>query len=255
MMQKFKIITVLVFVSTIFCGIMILQASAEESSAQRPAAERNAAIRTEIENLRKSADQAQTEGRNDEAEQMRAEAVNLAEQLRIENQQKQLNQLDQDVERLRHITQEAEEIRSRIAQQTGQPSAPAIQAQPQRLGRGQLPPAAGARRGARGQRQNLPVIPRPGLQMVVDNIPQMIDQLRNAFDNNIERVQNAYERIRGRLEDMQTENQRMRNENERLRDENQRLRDENQKLRDRLQEQEPRRPRAGEGQTDTFEQP
>ncbi len=165
---------------------------------------------------------------------IRIETNNAPEQQQVVAPRRQLNQLDQDIERLRQITREAEEIRNRIAQEQGQIPRPSAQPMPQapRRGRGQIPSATVVLpRAGQGQRQNQPLLSRPGVQAVINNMPQMIDQLRNAFNNNLDRIQNTYQRIQGRLTNMQAENQR-------LRDENQQLRDENQKLRKRLQDKE-----------------
>ena len=152
--------------------------------------------------------------------------------------------MNQDIERLRQITREAEEIRARITRDSQQPEGQRPQPQPQSQRRNlrQLPPPVGAvRPGMQGPRQNLPLLSRPGMQRIIDNIPQMIDQLRDTFNNNVERVHSAYQKLQEKLQNIQSENERLRNENQQLRDENQRLRN-------RLQEIAPRRSSVGQAE-------
>jgi cell shape-determining protein MreC len=233
MKQKLKIIMLLVFAPVLLCGIAVLQVTAQESQKSLNIGD--------LTNFRLGADKAlidQLDQRTDEAEQIRRE---------IENQERrqQLGQMNQDIERLRQIMKEAEEIRARIARESQLNDAfrPQPQPQLQRQNLRQLPSSAP---GIMEPRPDTPALSRPGVQRIIDNIPQMIDQLREAFNNNIERVHNTYQRIQEKMINLQSEN-------ERLRIENQQLRDENQRLRNRLQEIEPRR--APAGQVDTFGQP
>ena len=227
MKQEFKIISLLFLVSIVLCGIMVLQAAAQDAEGQR--AVRDTAARSV-----------------DRPAQAPRETDRRPDQVQGNTDQGQLRQIDAEIERLRQMIREAEEIRANIARQAGQPQAQAPM-------RGQRPeavqqaqPGTAARPGAPGQ--NVPVVPRPGARAVIDNIPQMIDQLRNALNNNVERIHNAYQRIQQRLTNLEEENQR-------LRDENRDLRNQNQQLRARLQEREPRIPTTGERATETVERP
>jgi hypothetical protein len=157
-------------------------------------------------------------------------------------QRQQPGQMDQDIERLRQIMREAEEIRARIARESQLNDAFRPQPQPQPQNLRQLPPSTGTvQPRIMEPRPDTPALSRPGVQMIIDNIPQMIDQLRDAFNNNVERVHNAYQRIQEKLQNLQSENERLRNENQQLRDENQRLRN-------RLQEIAPRRSSVGQAE-------
>jgi cell shape-determining protein MreC len=201
MKQKLKINWLVVCVLVLFCVL-----TSQQSAAQEPRVQQN------------------TEMRN--------------------QQRKQLGQMDQDIERLRQIMKEAEEIRARIARdsQLNDAFRPQPQPQPQRENLRQLPPSTGTvQPGIMEPRPDIPALSRPGVQRIIDNIPQMIDQLRDAFNNNVERVHNAYQKLQEKLINLQSDNERLRNENQQLRDENQRLRN-------RLQEIAPRRSSVGQAE-------
>ena len=266
MSQRYRILILLVVTGVSLSGILDVNAAAQEprqnATRQEQAqanADRTAAIRGAIENLRNEAQRAEAEGRADEADRLRREADNMAQQLELKNQQRpqqrQLREIDVEIERLRQMIREAEQIRENIASQSVQPQAQ-TPGRPQRPQPVQLvPPGTGTGRGAREPRPNLEIISRPGMRAIIDNVPQMVDQLRNALNNNIDRIHNAYTRIQDRLINLEEENERLRNENRELRNQNKDLRNQNQQLRARLQESEPRRPSIGERQTDTFERP
>jgi predicted nuclease with TOPRIM domain len=266
MKRQLKVFGTVFIITILLSSILVLNAAAQapqqnvvRQAQARANADRTAAIRNEIENLRNAAEQAELDGRPDEADRMRREADNMAQQLELKNQQRpqqrQLREIDAEIERLRQMTQEAEQIRENIVRQSGQPQAqtPRRAQRPQPVQ--QVPPGTGAGRGARVQRPNPPIISRPGMRAIIDNIPQMVDQLRNALNNNIERIHTAYEKIQERLINLEEENERLRNENRELRNQNQDLRNQNQQLRARIQEREPRRPSIGERQSDTVERP
>lgn len=231
MKQKLKMIKGLVLISIVLCSIMVWQAAAQENDGQGTT--ENAPMFVQI-----------VPGDTPEPQQGNAQ---------------QLNQLDRDIERLRQITQEAEQIRNRIARQAGAiqsrrqnitqpPSDTATTPQRQLRGqaRGQIPSATAIL--PQGQRQNPPLLSRQGVQTVINNLPQMVDQLRNTLNNNLDRVQNTYQRIQKRLINIQVENQK-------LRDENQKLRNENQKLKKRLQKSEPSNESPKTDQVGVFIQP
>lgn len=231
MKQKLKTIMLAVFMS-ILLNIIIFS----RTNAQEPRKQLNL---QDFQGSRLEADKALIDSRSGEAEQIRGDAEKIKEEIVKQVKRQQLSQIDQEIERLRQMTREAEAIRARVAQQAEHPEIQPAQPQPRPQAQRQLPSTTGTvRREVQEPRQNMPILSRPGVQRVIENIPQAISQLRETFNNNLERVQSAYRGIQERLNDIQAENQRLRNENQQLREENQRLRN-------RIQGIEPRRAQVG----------
>ncbi|MBN1973398.1 MAG: hypothetical protein JW787_07145 [Sedimentisphaerales bacterium] len=232
MKQEFKIIMLAFLTAILLSNIIFSPANAQESRKQLNV--------QDLQGRRLEADTALIDKRSDEAELTRRDAEKIKEEIEKQVRRKQLSQIDQEIERLRQMTREAEAIRARVAQQAEHPEIQPAQPQPRPQAQRQLPSTTGiARREAQDLPQNMPILSRPGVQRVIENIPQAISQLRETFNNNLERVQSAYRGIQERLNDIQSENQRLRNEI-------QKLREENQNLKNRIQDIEPRRATVGD---------
>jgi hypothetical protein len=207
--------------------------------------------RQKIQTLKQAAQKAEEAGNIKEAEIIRKQINLLTEQMEQKNQENQrtseINQIDQEIVRLRQLTKEAEEIRARIAKQAKQPEAISPQPKPIRQPQKQtLSTTETVKPAPRAAKETSPLKSQPVVKEAIENMPELVGQLKTAFNNYLERVQTAYKNNQGRFTNLQSENQKLSNENKQLRDENQRLKN-------RIKEMAP--PKNQVGEAGTFQNP
>jgi chromosome segregation ATPase len=150
----------------------------------------------------------------EEARDLREKVSQLVEQMRSRTQrmaQRRLREVDEYINRLREITREAEEIRERIRIEIEQ----------------------------RERAWTEPETPiRPRVQRRIENIHNVIGQIRETFMNQLERIEATFGGLRDNMVQMEREIQELREENERLRNQ---LRERQEQRRPRNVPQPPRR--------------
>ena len=217
MKKAYKIIVLAIF--AVFMPNSIFGAErrariAEREQAPGPAIERREpaqqmeVMRNRVANLRKTARNAESQGRPEEARDLREKATRLVEQIQTRTQraaQRRLREVDEYIERLRQITREAEEIRERIMLKIEQ-----------------------RERAWMEPEREMPL--RPRVQKRIENVHNIIGQIRETFMRQLERIEATFGGLRDNIEQMEGEIQELRAENERLRN----------KLRERNEQRKPR---------------
>ena len=198
---------------------------------RREPAERMEMMRNRLAELRENARNAEREGRPEEARELREQATRLAQQVQMQArraEQRRLRQIDEYLNRLRQMTREAEEMRERIRLQIEQPEIDRPGPRPERELPFRLEPL------------------RPRVQRRIDNVHNVIGQIRETFMGHLERVEETFGGLRNNMEQMEQEIQELRAENERLRNQL-RERDELRRPRDRdvPERRDIERPREG----------
>ncbi len=217
MNKAYKISVLTMFTVFILNGVLGAARRAEPAERERPpslAIERREpaqpmeVMRNRLADLRQAARNAERENRPEEARELREKVAQLVEQIQSRTQrmaQRRLREVDESIERLRQITREAEEIRERIRNEIEQ-----------------------RERAWMKPERELPL--RPRVQKSIENVHNIIGQIRETFMRQMERIEATFGRLSDNMVQMEREIQELRAENEQLRNQ----------LRER---QEQRRPR------------
>jgi len=209
MKKVYRIFVLAMFTVFILNGVIRAEHTAdikEREQAPKPELERREpaeqmeVLRSRSMELREAANNAEKQGRPEEARELREKVMRLAE--RIETQarkieQRRLREIEKCLDRLRQMTREAEEIRERMGQEIEQRVREKLRPLPEQ-----------------------PMEPepiRPGMQKRWDNMQNVIGQVREAFIKHLERIEAMVGRLRDNMEQMEREIHELRAENERLR--------------------------------------
>jgi len=206
-------------------GVLGAERRAEPAERERPPApaiERREpaqpmeVMRNRLADLRQAARNAERGNHPEEARELREKVAQLVEQIQSRTQrmaQRRLREIDEHLERLRQITREAEEIRERIRLEIEQ------------RGRVWMEPE-----------RELPL--RPRVQKSIENVHNIIGQIRETFMRQLERIEATFGRLGDNIVQMEREIQELRAENERLRNQ---LRERQEQRRPRDRDVPPRR--------------
>jgi len=167
---------------------------------RRESPEQMEMLRNRLAELREAAANAERQGRPEEARELREKAARLAEQPLMpaeRAEQRQLREIDKYLERLRQMVREAEEIRKKIG--------PEIEQRAREM-----------QRPARDLPLRLEPL-RPRVQQRMENMQNVIGQIRETFMMHLERIEGTFGVLRNNIERLERENQELRAENERLR--------------------------------------
>ena len=162
---------------------------------RRETAQPMEALNNKLVELRKAARNAERENRPEEARELREKVVQLVEQIQSRTRrmtQRRLREVDEYIERLRQITREAEEIRERIRNEIEQ-----------------------RERTWMAPERELPL--RPRVQKSIENVHNIIGQIRETFMKQMERIEATFGRLSDNMVQMEREIQELRAENEHLR--------------------------------------
>jgi septation ring formation regulator EzrA len=233
MKKAYKIIALTIFAVLMPNGIYGAERRAEpperdqppvQAIARRQQAQPIEVMRNRLAELRQEVRNAERENHPEEARDLREKVAQLVEQIQSRTQrmtQRRLREVDEYIDRLRQITREAEEIRERIRVEIEQRD------------RAWMEP---------GRESPL----RPRVQKRIENIHNVIGQVRETFMKQMERIEAAFGGLRDNIEQMEGQIQELRAENERLRN---RLREQEEQRRPREREvperRNPERPRDG----------
>lgn len=223
MKKEYKVIVLMMFAVFMFNGT--LRAERRAGIEQRelvpgPELERRESaaqiemMRKRLADLRQAAQNAEREGRPEEVREFREKIAQLVEQIQMRAQrvsqravQRRLREVDEYLERLRQMIREAEEIRERIRSDIEQREM--IRPEPER---------------------EMPL--RPRVQKRIENVHNIIGQIRETFNRQLERIEETFGGLRNNMVQMESEIRELRAENERLRNQL-RERDEQRRPRDR----------------------
>lgn len=167
----------------------------EKSNKRSEKARQMETMRNRLVDIRQAARNAENQGRPEEARDLREKAAQLVEKIRKQTQraaQRQLREVDEYLERLRHITREAEEIRERIIIELEQRER--VWMEPER---------------------EFPM--RPRIQKRVEDVHKLIGRIRETFMRQLERIEATFGELRDNMAQMEREIQELRAENEHLR--------------------------------------
>jgi uncharacterized protein Yka (UPF0111/DUF47 family) len=219
----YKIIMLVMFAVIMQNSVYGIERRAEVTEREQPPvpvierrqqAEPMEAMRNRLAELRQAVRNAENQDRPEEARDLREKVSQLVEQMRSRTQrmaQRRLREVDEYINRLREITREAEEIRERIRIEIEQ----------------------------RERAWTEPETPiRPRVQRRIENIHNVIGQIRETFMNQLERIEATFGGLRDNMVQMEREIQELREENERLRNQ---LRERQEQRRPRNVPQPPRR--------------
>jgi chromosome segregation ATPase len=181
-------------------------------------------MRNRLAELRQATRNAERENRPEEARELREKVAQLVERIQSRTQrsaQMRLREVDEYLDRLRQITREAEEIRERIRIEIEQ-----------------------RERAWMEPERELPL--RPRVQKSIENVHNIIGQVRETFMKQMERIEATFGRLSDNMVQMEREIQELKAENERLRNQL-RERDEQRRPRERdvPSRRNPERPRDG----------
>ncbi len=233
MKKAYQIIALMIFAVFMPNGLLGAERRAEPAQREQPPvlvierrepAQPMEVMRNRLAELRQAVRNAERENRPEEARDLREKVAQLVEQIQSRTQrmaQRRLREVDEYIERLRQITREAEEIRERIRNEIEQREKAWIE--PER---------------------ELPL--RPRVQKNIENVHNIIGQVRETFMKQMERVEAAFGRLSDNMVQMEREIQELRAENERLRNQL-REREEQRRPRERdvPERRNPERPRDG----------
>ena len=211
MKKVYRIFVLAMFTVFIFNGVVLAERTAdieEREQARKPQLERREPaeqiefMRSRSIKLNEAAENAEKQGRPEEARELREKAMRLIERIKMQArkiEQGRLHEVEECLDRLRQMTREAEEIRERMMHEIEQ--------------------------RARERLQSLPELPmeperlRPGIQKRWDNMQNVIGQVREAFMRHLERIEMTIGSLRENMEQMERKINELKAENERLRNE------------------------------------
>jgi chromosome segregation ATPase len=180
----------------------------EKSNRRREQARQMETMRNKLAEFRQAARKAENQDRPEEARDLREKAAQLVEKIRRQTQraaQRQLREADEYLERLRKITREAEEIREKIIIEI-------------------------EHREKAWMEPERELSLRPRVQKRVENVHNVINQIRETFMRQLERIEATFGGLWDNMAQMETEILELRAENKRLRNQ---LRERNESRRQR----------------------